>query len=180
MIPDHPVKCTKLSLGEIDHYTLIVENAEKVADFHINLLGFNFQYIKHVNSGTVADPDHDMTNYILTLPANPAIFCVITQGMNEETVFRKYHRKFGEGIHHIAYKVDDLSRNWNICEENKITRTSTEIITDPVSGLKQFFIVKDLGGYFIELIERSDKTVGPEDFASQNMKKLSDSIKKYV
>lgn len=119
MFPDMLYKGEKLSLGEIDHYTLIVENAEKTAEFHINFLGFNFQYKKCINSGTVCDPDHDMINYVLTLPSNPTIFCVITQGMNEETVFKKYYRKFGEGIHHIAFKVDNLESNWNVCEKTE-------------------------------------------------------------
>ncbi|PWY55899.1 hypothetical protein DGG96_09180 [Legionella qingyii] len=170
-----------LTLGNMDHYTLIVEDAKKVADFHVNYLGFKYKYEKLINTGTVVAPDYDMTNCILLLPHNKKIFCVVTQGMNEDTVFHKYLKKYGPGIHHIAFKVNDIQSEWDFCVNHKIETTSSEIILDPISGLKQFFITKNYAGYFIELIERTpNSATEEEDFTEQNMKRLADSIKKAI
>lgn len=170
-----------LKLGKMDHYTLIVEDAEKVADFHINYLGFKYKYEKRINTGTVKEHDFDMINHILTLPNNENVFCVVTQGLNEQTVFTQYLKKYGPGIHHVAFKVLKLEDAWQFCIEKKIRTTSEQIISDPVTGLKQFFIEKNYAGYFIELIDRN-KVISSahEDFTAQNMKLLSNSIKNYL
>lgn len=172
----------KLKLGVLDHYTIIAVNAEKSCEFHVNFLGFKFKSIKLINTGSANENEYDMINYILTLPDNPDIFCVITEGLNEETVFRKYLKKYGEGIHHVAYCVDDITHEWAVCNEQKIITTSDEVIIDPVSGLKQFFISREMSGYFIELIERipEHELQNTEDFTEENMKRLSDSIRKFV
>lgn len=171
-----------LDLGPMDHYTLIVEDAEKTAEFHIQTLGFHFKEKKCLNTGTVEEPNIDMINFILTLPENPEVFCVVTQGTNERTVFSQYIKKYGHGIHHIAYKVNDIKKNWDHCSKNGIEVTSQEIITDPISGLKQFFISREYAGYFIEIIERDllSAKQNKENFTSNNMKKLSDSIKPFI
>ena len=174
-------KKTSIQLDTLDHYTLIVKNAKKVTEFHTKCLGFKFKAEKLINTGTVHEPGFDMINHILNLPDNPNLFCVVTQGMNEKTVFAQYLKKFGPGIHHLAFKVNNLEEEWLYCKANNIGTTSKEIIIDPVSGLKQFFITKNHAGYFIELIERTDEVASQsEDFTAVNMKKLSDSIKAFL
>ena len=168
-----------LQLGKLDHYTMIVENAKKVSDFHCNVLGFKFKEIKPINTGTVADGEYDMLNYILLLPDDDNVLCVITEGLNDDTVFSQYLKKYGDGIHHMAYQTNNLKSDWQSCKENNIETTSSKIIVDQVSGLEQIFISKKYTGYFIELIERKE-VVEKVNFTSDNMKKLSDTMKEYV
>lgn len=179
---------TKLNLGtlplfnlcNLDHYTMIVENAAQVTEFHVNILGFKFKYEKLINTGTVPDQDYDMINHVLQLPDNPEALCVVTQGLNERTLFHQFLKKYGEGIHHIAYRVENIEKEWATCQKHNIEVTSQKIITDPVSQLRQFFISRKYTSYFIELIERNDHIQNNEDFTEDNMKDLALSIKRFL
>ena len=81
----------------LDHYTLIVDNAEKVSDFHVRHLGYTFLRLQNVNSGTVGPGEYDMINYVLSPqdPNNPNLVLVITEGLNDRTFFKRYLNKFG-------------------------------------------------------------------------------------
>ena len=91
----------------LDHYTLIVENAKEVADFHMRYLGYKFLRVQKVNSGTVRPDEYDMLNYILSPQdsSNPKLVVVITEGLNDRTIFRRYLKKFGAHIHHLVRKI---------------------------------------------------------------------------
>lgn len=77
----------------MDHCTLIYENAEKVAHFILTTLGLR---LVDVNTGTVDQNAIDMKNYALEPPGNPHIGVVITEGLNDDTIFRKYMNWYGE------------------------------------------------------------------------------------
>lgn len=170
-----------LPLGALDHYTLIVEDAEKVADFHINILGFHYLKTQMVNTGTAKEGEYDMLNIVLETPTTQAtpVICVITEGLTEASIFKQYLLKHGAGIHHIAYRVDDLQNVFNTIKQMQIATTSDEIIIDPVSGLRQIFLARENTGYFIELIERS-KADAEDLFVHDNMAKLANTMRKYV
>ena len=169
-----------LNLRNLDHYTMIVENADQVTKFHVNTLGFKFKYEKLINTGTVPEAQHDMINHVLQLPDNPEALCVVTQGLNERTLFQQFLKKYGEGIHHIAYRVENIEKEWATCQKHNIEITSQKIITDPVSQLRQFFISRKYTSYFIELIERTEELKRDEDFTEGNMRDLALSIKRFL
>ena len=54
-----------IELGEFDHYTLIVDDARAVAEFHVNVLGFRPARVQLVNAGSVPEGEYDMLNHIL-------------------------------------------------------------------------------------------------------------------
>ena len=93
----HPIQLKKL-----DHYTLICKSAKQISDHHCNILGFTLDKIQPINSGTVPEGEIDMLNYILHPPANKDMVMVVTEGLNDRTVFRKYMKSFGEGVHHLG------------------------------------------------------------------------------
>ena len=148
-----------IPVGRLDHYTLICEDAKKVADFHIDVLQFRFLRIQKVNTGTVATDDVDMVNYILSPPGNPDIVMVVTEGLNDDTIFRKYMKKYGCGVHHIAFEVENVDQAFALVKKAQIKTTAPRVTKDTLSGLKQFFIDPCHAGFFIELIERPKKTV---------------------
>ena len=176
----------------LDHYTLICSNAKKVAEFHIKNLQFELDSIKPVNTGTVPEGDHDMLNYILRPPANKDMLMVVTEGLNDETIFRKYMKSYGYGVHHFAFEVDDIEIVFAAIKERGIQTTSENVTMDIISGLKQFFIAPSHAGFFIEMIERPRCAVevnaknhpGVEDcedhFTSNNMAELAQSISRFV
>ena len=174
----------------LDHYTLICEDAKKIADFHTKVLHFKFLRIQSINTGTVRQGEVDMVNYILQPPGNPNVTLVITEGLNDETIFRKYMKQFGRGVHHVAFQVDNVDEAFHTIKRYGYTTTSDMVMKDKLSGLKQFFLDPSNAGFFIELIERPSK-ISPSKansceasqngfFTENNMSGLARSIGSYI
>ena len=175
VIPQH----LPLTLGWLDHYTLIVIDGQASCDFHTQFLGFKFLRIQDVGTTNPADRSFAMRNYILQVPGNNAQTCVITQGLSEESIFTLYMRKYGAGIHHVAYAVSDIESSVAALRAGGIGFTSSDILRDPVSGLRQIFIQRDHAGYFIELIERTAHAPAGA-FTPTNMSRLVETMTSYV
>lgn len=176
--PTQPPVGLPLQLSSIDHYTLNVADGKAVANFHVDVLGFKFVGIQDVNTGSAPDGENDMRNYILQIPSSESV-CVITQGLTEDSIFTQYLHKYGPGIHHVAYAVDDLEKAVAVLWENEVKTTSQEILRDPVTGLRQIFIDRQHSGYFIELIERTEQAQSGV-FANQNMARLAHTMDEYL
>lgn len=177
-----------LELGQLDHYTIIAEDAQRSCDFHVQVLGFHYLRTQNINTGTAPAGDVDMINHILAVPRMPGVLCVITEGRTDATVFRRYLRQYGEGIHHVAYQVSHLDRAFETLRRAGVHFTSQEILRDPLSGLRQVFIGREHAGYFLELIERieappkSPKSPKPEEvyFVDNNMSSLAQTMEPYL
>jgi len=168
-----------IDLGEFDHYTLIVDDAQAVADFHVNVLGFRPNRIQLVNAGSVPEGEYDMLNHILWLPGSEERVMVVTEGLTEESIFYRYWWRYGSGVHHVAYTVDNIDETLQKLRECGVETTSEDILQDPVSGLKQIFLAKKHCGYFVELIERNDN-VNAGEFVEDNMSALANTMQGYL
>ena len=147
-------------------------------DFYINILGFTLIDEIPINTGTASKNGHDMLNYLLRLPGNENQLCVVTQGLNDKTMFHRYLQKYGSGIHHVAYRTLNIDNCFSQCKKNNIRLTSEKIIDDPIFGVKQFFIDRTYSGVFIEIIERDHKK--QIKFTHQNMKKLANTMQEFL
>ena len=71
----------------------------------------------------------------------------LMQPLDEENAIGKYIAKKGEGIHHIALKVDDLDAT-----EKELTEKGVRLIVGTANGNKSIFIhPKSTGGVLMEL-----------------------------
>lgn len=168
-----------LQLGELDHYTLIVRDARLVADFHVDVLGFRPARIQLVNAGAAPPGAHDMLNHVLWLPGSSDKVLVVTEGLTDDSIFRRYLEEFGPGVHHIAYAVDDIDAALEQLRARGVRTTSEQILRDPVSGLRQIFLSREHCGYFLELIERGDATAAG-NFVEDNMAALANTMHQYL
>lgn len=168
-----------LGIGSLDHYTLIVNDAETTTQFYTDILNFTVIEKIPLNTRTGNETDPDMINFILQLPGKENQICVVTQGLNEETMFAQYVKKYGEGIHHIAFRCENIDKVFNYCREKSISLISDEIVFDPVFSLKQFFIDRSYCGVFIEIIERVPQKTNIR-FTTNNMAKLANTLKKVI
>lgn len=168
-----------LPLGPLDHYTLIVPDAKAAARFHCEVLGFRHLRTIRVNAGSAPDGEFDMVNEVLEIGGMPGRTCVITEGLTETSIFRRYLNRYGAGIHHVAYAVDRLEDAVATLQEADVQLTSSQIVVDAISGLRQIFIDRRYTGYFVELIERTP--VATEGFfAAPNMADLARSITSHL
>jgi len=166
---------------KLDHYNLNVRDAKKVANFHISFLGFQFLKKELVNTGGVDQGQYDMINYILRIPSMENTYCVISEGLIENSIVNIFIDKFGEGINHIAFTSSiDIEIIFNKFKHLGIKTTTKKVINDKNVGLKQFFINKEYVGYFIEFIQRPNNDYGSEIFTSDNIASLINSTKRYL
>ena len=176
-----PLQCNR-----IDHYTIIVPDAKEVSDFHHQILGYDFLQLKEVNAGSVPQGQFDMLNYIHEWPDQSGRLMVITEGLTDASIFRRYMSKYGQGIHHVALQVDDLDVAFATLQAHGVKTTSDIVLIDFLSGLKQVFVDNAETGAFIELIERSKneaKTVDATEknfFAHDNMAGLASTMSEYI
>lgn len=169
-----------LALRSLDHYTLIVADARQACDFHVSALGFTLLRVQDVGVDSDADgSSYAMRNYILTIPGEPGKTCVITEGLSDESIFTKYLRIYGPGIHHIAYCVEDLDAVVASLRSVGTGFTSNDVVRDPTTGLRQIFIDRAHAGYFVELIERSTKAA-EGIFTNTNMSRLVRTMSSYL
>jgi catechol 2,3-dioxygenase-like lactoylglutathione lyase family enzyme len=168
-----------LSLGRFDHYTLIVPDVQASTRFHMDILGFGWVREQKVNAGSAPEGEHDMLNHVLHFPGDPSRVVVITEGLTEDSIFSKYLAAHGPGIHHVAYTVDDLAGAFAKLEAEGIPMTSSRIVHDPLSGLRQVFLSREKTGYFIELIERTE-AAEEGTFKEDNMAELANTMKSYI
>ena len=66
-----------LSLGRLDHYTLLVADAEACSRFHMDVLGFGWVREQKVNAGSAPEGEFDMLNHVLHLPGDPSRVVVV-------------------------------------------------------------------------------------------------------
>jgi len=162
-------------LDEVDHYTLIVEDAETVARFHSDVLGFELVESRPLNTGTAPAGDYDMLNFIMRFPGESGRTLVITEGLTDESVFRRHLREHGPGVHHVAFQVEDIEGAVMGLREAGARLLSETIMRDARTGLRQVFVDLPGAGYTLELIERAD-VAEMGDFEDQNMVGLARSI----
>jgi len=167
-------------LGTLDHYTVCVEDAQAACDFHVKVLGFKFLRTQHINSGTVPAGEIDMLNFVLALPSAPERTCIITEGLNDRTLFRRFVQQTGGGIHHVAYQVKNIDEKFARLRALGYKFTSDEVLRDPLSGLRQVFIGRQHVGYFLELIERVEVTCEAGLFTENNMRNLTHAMEDYL
>jgi catechol 2,3-dioxygenase-like lactoylglutathione lyase family enzyme len=168
-----------LQLGALDHYTLIVEDAAATARFHTEVMGFEALNIMLVNAGSVPEGQHDMLNHVLQIPGTSKRVMVVTEGLTEDSIFRRYLRTYGPGVHHVAYEVDDLDAALASLRAAQVKTTSAEVLKDPLTGLRQIFVDRAHSGYFIELIERTETARGGA-FTQNNMAALANTMLTYL
>ena len=103
---------------------------------------------------------------------------VVTQGLTESSVFKKLLDRYGPGIHHVAYEVEDLDEAVEQLRQAGVALTSEGILRDPTTGLRQIFISNEYAGHFIELIERTEATRSGV-FTNKNMAALANTMTGY-
>ncbi len=168
-----------LELGSLDHYTLIVEDAAAVARFHAECLGFEPLRVIRVNAGTAPEGEHDMLNHVLRVPGSASRVMVVTEGLTDASIFRRFLRQHGPGVHHVAYEVADLDAALVALRAAGVRTTSESVLNDPLTGLRQIFIAREHGGYFIELIERTARAASG-NFTHDNMAGLARTMLSYL
>ena len=78
----------------------------------------------------------------------------LVQPVEGETIYKEFLKNKGEGVHHIAYTVDDLEE-----ETAKLAKKGIPVITRVYRGSTgagfAYFDIRKVGNVIIELIQRA-------------------------
>ena len=155
----------------LDHIAYRVTNRKKAAGF----LAKTLKYTTNTEFEIVFDNKSTAECLVLepNSSKNPEIF--ISDGTYDSVVGEWVQAHNGNGgIHHIAYRVNDIYAIVQEWKENGVQFLTEDVIDCPEDNMKQIFSkpLDVLGGLIIELIERQDK-----GFCQNSVKDLMNSTK---
>ncbi|XRD89858.1 VOC family protein [Dyella nitratireducens] len=97
---------------------------------------------------------------------------VLIEGTSPESQVSRYIERYGPGVQHVAFEVEDIESTRRALAENGL-EFSTDILAAP--GLRQTFSKRDqVSGMMYELIERT----GEEGFQDANTTRLFEELEK--
>ena len=155
----------------LDHIAYRVTNRKKAAGF----LAKTLKYTTNTEFEIVFDNKSTAECLVLepNSSQNPEIF--ISDGTDNSVVGEWVQAQNGSGgIHHIAYRVNDIYAIVQEWKGNGVQFLTEDVIDCPEDNMKQIFSkpLDVLGGLIIELIERQDK-----GFCQNSVKDLMNSTK---
>tara|TARA_B100000427_G_C15510596_1_gene596011 strand:- start:97 stop:498 length:402 start_codon:yes stop_codon:yes gene_type:complete len=128
----------------IEHVGIAVKNLKKDAPFWKHILGID-------NSSTEVLDDQEVTTDIYDTSRGKV---ELLEATNKNSVISKFIDKYGPGIHHICFEVDDILKAIEELNFNNI-----QLINDkPTVGAEGYKVIfihpKSTGGVLVELAER--------------------------
>jgi len=95
-------------LNKIDHLGIAVKSLDEAVAFYEKALGLTCQGVEEVESQKVRTAFFDVGGTHIEL----------LEPTSEESPIAKFMAKNGEGIHHVAYKTDDIQGQLNQARES--------------------------------------------------------------
>ena len=126
-----------MSILGLDHVAIATLDVDAAIEKYVTTFG--------AKAGEVVSvPDQGVKSAVVTI--GDAAF-ELMQPLDEENAIAKYIAKKGEGLHHIALKVDDLDAT-----EQELLAKGVRLIVGTANGNKSIFIhPKSTGGVLMEL-----------------------------
>lgn len=130
---------------KLDHIGIAVKNLEEAVRFYKDVLGLELEGIEEVPEENVRVAMFKVGDTHIEL----------LQGTTQDSAISKFIEKRGEGIHHIAVRVDDVDKSVEtlksrgavlVYEKSKLVSRGSRKIN--------FVHPKSTGGVLLELVER--------------------------
>ena len=155
----------------LDHIAYRVADRKKTATFLETIL----KYKTNTEFEIVFDNQSKAECLVLEPQSSPNPEIFISDGTSDSIVGEWVQsHDWNGGIHHIAYRVDNIHAIVEEWKENGVQFLTEDVIDCPEDNMKQIFSkpLDVLGGLIIELIERQDK-----GFCQNSVKDLMNSTK---
>lgn len=132
-----------MKMKKIEHIGIAVKNLEKANDLYRMLLGTDPFKQEEVASEGVR------TSFFQTGESKVELL----EGINEPNAISGYIEKRGEGIHHIAFEVDDIEAEMNRLEGEGFQLLNKEPKKGADNKLVCFVHPKSANGVLVELCQ---------------------------
>ena len=147
----------------IDHIAVAITDLKHAIDFYSRMLGFSLHERRRTEGKT--------TGMVSAVMKAGPVTVVLLQGTSAESQVSKYVDRYGPGVQHVAFQVENLPE---AAEELKVAglEYDTDIINSP--GLRQIFTSRDpSSGMMYEFIERMGG-----DFSDESVQNLFEQLEK--
>lgn len=159
---EHTIPAT--GTAEIDHIAIAVSNLDAAVTWFTEKLGFSMTE-RRITQGTKSG----MVSAVLQ--AGNLTF-VLLQGTSDNSQITKYIEEYGQGVQHIAIRVNDVERVVADLMKKGVA-FDTNVIRG--NGLIQAFTKRDpLSGLMFEFIHRTD--VYEKGFENDNVQSLFEQL----
>ncbi len=132
---------TRSAPEKVSHIGIAVENIEQSLAFYQHTLGLEVEAVEEVTSEQVR---------VAFLPIGETRIELL-EPLSDESPIRKFISKKGEGIHHIALEVNDISKRLQQYQEEGIPLINTEPKQGAHDSQIAFLHPKASGGVLFEL-----------------------------
>jgi methylmalonyl-CoA/ethylmalonyl-CoA epimerase len=139
-----------MEVKKVDHIGIAVRSIEKALPFYTDVLGLPFLGIEEVESEQVK---------VAFLQAGEAKIELL-EPLSPESAVAKFIEKRGEGIHHVALGVEDITERIRELKEHGIRMIQDAPKRGAGGALVAFIHPKSTGGVLYELCERTNQTEG--------------------
>ncbi len=129
---------------ELDHIGVVVADLEEALSMYTGLLGFTLQGREQV-------PARGMEIASVVLGS---LKVELLHSISETGVLSSFLAKRGPGVHHLAFRVQDIGRSLSALEEAGIRPIDERPRPGSDDTLIAFLRPKDTGGVLIELCEQ--------------------------
>ena len=135
-------------LKRLDHIAFRVSDLEPVVEFYTSTLGFTI-----VQEMTLDFGGTKALSKVLNLPGSP-FYIFVDQGLDPGNIISRWVGRYGSGLHHMAYLVDDIHKA-EVSLRKAGLKFTTDTVIDTGGGLKQLFSLPNpVTGVLTEIIER--------------------------
>lgn len=130
-------------MNKIEHIGIAVRNLKAAGDLYEKLLNTNVYKIEEVTSEGVT------TAFLQTGPNKIELL----EASSADSPVAKFIEKKGEGIHHIAFEVDDIKAEMQRLKAQGFVLLSDEPKPGADNKLVCFVHPKSAGGVLVELVQ---------------------------
>lgn len=151
-----------LLFNKVDHMAVAVEDLKAAIDYYVNGFGFTLDVIR--------DTHGKFSGMRSAVLFSGEFSIVLIQSLTKGSQVDRYIRKYGPGVQHVAYLVDDVeAAHTQLC--NRGVAFSTSVLNG--KGIRQVFTERDPNtGMMHELIER----VETDNFDEGNINQLFEQL----
>ena len=138
----------KSPFTKVHHVGIVVDNMDKALAYYDSLGLGSFEPLKLSPSEGLLRGKKLISTPIISMGEVGGIAIELLQPTEEDSIIKEFFESKGEGIHHIAFLVDDIDR-----ETDKLVKKGFDVLFSQKFGKGgcAFFDTGKVGGMFVEL-----------------------------
>ena len=139
--------------AKLDHIAIIIKNMDQATEYFESLGLGPFEPVTAALAGRTVrgKPVYDVKNKASLGKAGQAMIELVEPIAGEANIYKEYLESKGEGIHHVAFTVDDIERATAKLVEQGVKVLATGTFAN--GGGYTYFDTAEIGGVVLELMQ---------------------------